>query len=187
VKRRVFNVLAAVSLVLCVAIVALWVRSYWRHDMLNCFGAARPGAVHNYGITSEQGKVDIFERWETYSHPPAGWSLVSTGSVLNVYRFTSWVPRSPGDRTVRFLSFGYRDTPTFSPPDNFRIFWFPHWFPALLFAVFPALRACSILRERRLHRAGFCHRCGYDMRATPERCPECGTAAGSRTVSGRSL
>jgi hypothetical protein len=51
----------------------------------------------------------------------------------------------------------------------------PLWFLALLFAILPALHLRAAMRSRILRRAGHCPRCGYDLRATPDRCPECGT------------
>jgi hypothetical protein len=50
----------------------------------------------------------------------------------------------------------------------------PAWVPLLLLAVLPLSR----LARMRKGRSGVCPACGYDLRATPERCPECGRAAG---------
>ena len=57
----------------------------------------------------------------------------------------------------------------------------PYWWVAALAAVLPA----AWLLERRFVRAraalrlgeGRCPACGYDLRATPRQCPECGAAA----------
>jgi hypothetical protein len=52
----------------------------------------------------------------------------------------------------------------------------PHWFIVAGFALTPAVWLRSHIRRQRQRQAGHCTVCGYDLRATPERCPECGTA-----------
>jgi len=61
----------------------------------------------------------------------------------------------------------------------YRAYSLPHWLVALLIALYPlvcllAFSRRSILRWRR-GRTILCLNCGYDIRATPDRCPECGT------------
>jgi hypothetical protein len=67
------------------------------------------------------------------------------------------------------------------PRSDRQYYWFvlPCWTAAALFALLPARQAYAIRRTRAARRAsaGQCAKCGYDLRATPERCPECGTAA----------
>ncbi|TWT45651.1 hypothetical protein RAS1_20790 [Phycisphaerae bacterium RAS1] len=54
---------------------------------------------------------------------------------------------------------------------------FPLWFPTAVGALIPTFPLVSVIRARRRAFRGCCRMCGYDLRATPERCPECGTAA----------
>lgn len=61
----------------------------------------------------------------------------------------------------------------------------PYWFALCLVLLWPASRVLVVLRrwrERRRVLMGLCTKCGYELRATPERCPECGTAVASRVV-----
>lgn len=50
----------------------------------------------------------------------------------------------------------------------------PWRYPVILSSVLPALWILLKLRRVRRHAQGRCTQCGYDLRATPNRCPECG-------------
>jgi len=52
----------------------------------------------------------------------------------------------------------------------------PYWAPLALFLVPPLAWTRTLLRRQGRGRRGLCVRCGYDIRATPGRCPECGNA-----------
>ena len=59
-----------------------------------------------------------------------------------------------------------------------------HWFLFLLTALLPLMwitrEALAAVRKRvraRRMKLGLCLRCGYDLRGTPQRCPECGAVA----------
>jgi hypothetical protein len=170
-RRRSFDFLTIVSLLLCLATVALWVRSYWRLDLFAYVRAVDSESTRNFGIRNLPGAVEVFDFPFLKWHAP-GWRFVTTDSHPET---TAWhvAGDAPGSRRFSFIGFGYVHAAA-PPPYDFRELWFPHWFLVLLFAILPAIRLRSILRTRRRHRSGLCPHCGYDLRATPDRCPECG-------------
>jgi hypothetical protein len=178
--RRLLNLLTFASLLLFVAIVALWAASY--------------GAAMSVSHFSPRGREPVPKGQEEYAARlyRKMWVGVALGRV-----YFLWVPRAGDPLDASEIGWALHAKPPVAwPPGGtlleragFYVYWeewfrtvrVPAWSLALPAAILPALATARRRRRRRLHEQGRCPRCGYDLRATPGRCPECGTAATTPT------
>jgi hypothetical protein len=161
VRRRLLHLLTALSLLLCVAVCVLWVRSYRVGDSLDW--ETRDGRA---GVGSLRGRIS------------AGVCHVEQpyrGVIPRGVRFTYEPAAEAADQLVRpqWSMAGVQAARMFVPGVSLFDVRIPHAYVAALLAALPAAR----LVNRRRRRAGLCQFCGYDLRATPDRCPECGHLA----------
>lgn len=78
----------------------------------------------------------------------------------------------PPEHEMHFLGAKYRSgTVLFAYAQDLSL---PMWMLVLFFGMWPAI---WLFRRRRRRGPGYCPSCGYDLRATPQRCPECGAQA----------
>jgi hypothetical protein len=171
-RRRLFNFLTLLSLLLCLATVALWMRSYSRRQALLLF-ATSPGWIERLAIESLVGELSLSYDQFLGGTEDSGW-IYEVSSPYSVTTHGELLREYPRPRSATFLGFGYDFYYSRSTDHPARAIWFPHWFLALILAVLPALRLRNLLRTRRRNRIGLCPHCGYDLRASPSRCPECG-------------
>ncbi len=178
--RWAVNLLCLLSLLLCLATVGLWVRSHWICDLV-CHSVAGRSATW---IQSVHGRLHVVTTFDNFMYSETWYK---TGAIS---RQTSWngllggYPAHP-EWHFGFIYQTYSErclAPRFARQTihttRNRLVVIPYWVPAALFALLPAvwLRRHFGLRHRaRRLRLGLCLICGYDLRATPERCPECGT------------
>jgi hypothetical protein len=142
------------SLILCLATVGLWVRSYWQQDAW-----WRDSVDKSFAAISNRGVVRIV--WGAFLQSDSGgWRLESRAASRSDEPALAFVRTDSldGKIDVWFLNF-------------------PHWLPALLFALAPTYWLLGPWRRQSKRRKlGLCLNCGYDLIATPARCPECGRA-----------
>jgi hypothetical protein len=106
-----------------------------------------------------------------------------------------WSPPAHGFMGVRWESATYQETPPMYVTSA-AVRWcrlaVPLWLALVVFAVLPVAWVFSWFRGRSRGREGLCAVCGYDLRASSGRCPECGNVidqlvkhSGSPTITSR--
>jgi len=175
VKWRLFNLLAAISLLICVATGALWVRTFWRSDRFQLGDHQR--------ILTTNHRIIIIYSSRPYSTRVPFVSGPASYKVSQAFGpFWGFIGRPPGgEPRYGALGFFYASA-TLNPqlPSQFTYIVIPFWFIFALFAVLPIV---WLKRRRGGYAPRLCPTCGYDLRAAPERCPECGTVCEAQSAS----
>jgi hypothetical protein len=170
--RRLFTIASGISLLLCVATVALWVRSY-RIGEEWLWMDRSDGSTDNHAnkIRSGNGRI-LFVRFQS--------SWMGKG----VYHFvlTTTKITDPAQQPVAGNLLG--------------VYWLwqarkhvhgclmPYGVIVLATTVVPVLKLADGKHLKKSNsRPGRCSNCGYDLRASKERCPECGTPISVATTS----
>lgn len=170
VRRLIFTVWIAFSLLLLLVTAAMWVRSYYWWD-----SAAWPtGTSTALSVSSQFGGIDILESYYVANRYFGFRPERPTKFQMNSFRCDPYRPYWRLDTANAVLGFYYDHLPTL-----YRRLLIPYWAITLVLAVCPV---AWLLTRRRRRIVGCCPTCNYDLRATPGQCPECGTPVRSPTV-----
>jgi hypothetical protein len=198
--RIILNLITLLSLLLCLATVWLWVRSHGGSDVLNWGGwwidgppadARDVRVCENVGfVRTRPGYLALWRRTQETQTPPAAASDLVARAGWKAPKLTSTPAGSgvlfnspaPAHTLGEQLGFYYRISPGRSPTTHYYDAAAPLWAIVTLFALTPFAWLAGLLTRRRRRRSAMaanrCRGCGYDLRASALRCPECGLAIG---------
>jgi hypothetical protein len=165
VAGRAFNLLTAASLLGCVAVLVAWQRSYRGCDVL----IGQRGPADRTTCTSEFGEIVFEFEGPQQGQVRQGWTYFEKPLPRRFRRRDDVAGFAIWRGTARHY--------VMLPPSALWGVAAPYWFLFLMAGTLPAAWAAQ-WRRRRLKRRrigqGLCARCGYDLRASAGRCPECG-------------
>jgi hypothetical protein len=180
-KSVSYNLIAGISLLLGVVVGLAYVRSYFRVEILVPYKSD----LREYQLESARGLLR-FKRDSFLTNPelrhrpdPWGWRFFDLATNPNQAIAMENVHGIAGFDVESFRL--YVTEPT-SKVTNQKVaidvaaFVLPDWFVLVLLMITPAVGIRRWQQFKRFRVVGSCTACGYDLRATPDHCPECGAA-----------
>lgn len=194
--RRLFNATSALSLLVFVCLAVVCVRSQFRSDFITCsnstngdgsasqwttasIAARRPWWAANLPVWYDERQIFTDRGGIAYVH-----DRVVAANLGGLLPLTGWEHEveDADQRSIPLLP-AYESSGTFGPPSNLsKIGGFngsaklqlPHWLLLCVFGTLPSIAVGRRVRSRH-QPIGTCGKCGYDLRASKDYCPECGT------------
>jgi hypothetical protein len=191
--RRVRFMLGVLFAALWVALAVEWIRSYWICDLV--FDDNLQNGTDGMLFESDRGWI----RFKHYSYPREFISQRGLGTegitwTTHPPTRTDWAGgHGTASPAVLWYGAGFGmivgdyDHNRLYGPMSFRLFVVPFAFPFGIATVVMAILLPQLLRDRRKrHRLaeGRCQHCGYDLRASSMRCPECGAPSAGDSGQG---
>lgn len=175
---------AAVCVGLCALTVVAWLRSYSDSQFLGTrtlVSTPEADALASRGIASRNGVLKI-GAWHAVRAGNTRTRVNLTAKARAQFEFTpldqdpeNLDDSRPGLGITSFaLAWQSRGSGTSLGPQSDHSLSLPHAFIATLLAIPPLAWLTGLWRDRRRYPKGHCPQCGYDLRASGDRCPECG-------------
>ena len=181
-RRRLFNILSALSLLVAVSLLIMWIRSYRAYEVFHWGLSVQPMIVRLYEIDSANGvvcagRLQVTGGPPSFVSPPTGWSegwfRLPKTAASNMGVGRSW---------AGFGLYSRRTLLQAGLISNYKGVQLPYWFLTPLAGWLPTVWGVKAKRRWQRERRrglGLCLQCGYDLRASRERCPECGIPVGA--------
>jgi hypothetical protein len=170
--RIIFNGLTVMSVLICVAAFLQWFNQgpLGHLEDVHWESSAGTSGTDRRGIAALRNQVSVYHMITAESDSSVGshpHGCVWTRSAVSDTRAVLGQTNSFG--------FGYEIAQRPSQAGIYNYLIVPLWFVFGMGSVLPFGRIIRRCLRRRKISVGCCNVCGYDLRATPDRCPECGT------------
>ena len=172
-RRIMFEGLTVVSVLICVAAFLQWFNQglLGHLEDVHWESSAGTSGTDRRGIGALRNQVSVYHLTTAESNSSVG---LSRPHGFFWTRFAVSDTRAALGETNSF-GFGCEIAQRPSQAGNYNYLIVPLWFVFGMGSVLPFGRIIRRCLRRRKIGVGCCNVCGYDMRATPYRCPECGT------------